>query len=147
MPRGRTLVIRPPGQQSSDINVTPLVDVVLVLLIIFMVLTPLLEKDIGVRVPATEQVESVTEVPRNQLVVQLASDGSLKINDRAVETPAFVARLRDILADRTDRTVFVVAEDTASYARLVEVLDGAKMAGAATLGIATEPPTASGASR
>ena len=66
----RKLAVQPAGRVNSDINITPLVDVVLVLLIIFMVVTPLLEKDIGVRVPATEQVEERTEVPPDQLVVQ-----------------------------------------------------------------------------
>jgi biopolymer transport protein TolR len=127
----RTLAIRPMGQQSSEINVTPLVDVVLVLLIIFMVVTPLLEKDIGVRVPATEQVQSATEVPQSQLVVQLSAAGELQINDRP-----------EILAERFDKTVFVVPEDGANYGRMVHVLDGAKQAGATVLGVATEitPP-------
>ncbi|MBI4701782.1 MAG: biopolymer transporter ExbD [Deltaproteobacteria bacterium] len=136
--RTRTLAIRPMGQQSSEINVTPLVDVVLVLLIIFMVVTPLLEKDIGVKVPATEQVQSASQVPQSQLVVQLAASGDLRINDRPVDEASYVARLRDILAERFDKTVFVVPEDGANYGRVVRVLDGAKQAGAAVLGVATE---------
>jgi biopolymer transport protein TolR len=130
------------GQQSSEINVTPLVDVVLVLLIIFMVVTPLLEKDIGVRVPATEQVQSATEVPQSQLVVQLSAAGELQINDRPVDDTSYVQRLSEILAERFDKTVFVVPEDGANYGRMVHVLDGAKQAGATVLGVATEitPP-------
>jgi len=134
----RTLAIRPMGQQTSEINVTPLVDVVLVLLIIFMVVTPLLEKDIGVRVPATEQVQSASEVPQSQLVVQLSAAGELKINDRPVDEASYVPKLSELLAERFDKTVFVVPEDGANYGRAVHVLDGAKQAGATVLGVATE---------
>ena len=134
----RTLAIRPTGQQSSEINVTPLVDVVLVLLIIFMVVTPLLEKDIGVRVPATEQVQSASEVPQSQLVVQIATNGDLQINDRPVDDGNYVQKLSEILEQRFDKTVFVVPEDGANYGRMVHVLDGAKQAGATVLGVATE---------
>jgi biopolymer transport protein TolR len=134
----RTLAIRPVGQQSSEINVTPLVDVVLVLLIIFMVVTPLLEKDIGVRVPATEQVQSASEVPQSQLVVQIAANGDLQINDRPVDDGSYVQKLSEILEQRFDKTVFVVPEDGANYGRMVHVLDGAKQAGATVLGVATE---------
>jgi biopolymer transport protein TolR len=128
------------GQQSSDINVTPLVDVVLVLLIIFMVVTPLLEKDIGVRVPATEQVETADQLPPDQLVVHLTPEGELQINGRAVDEAAYVDRLREILDRRLEKTVFVTAEDDANYGRFVRALDGAKQAGARTLGVATEAP-------
>ena len=76
----RKLAVKPAAPPNSDINITPLVDVVLVLLIIFMVVTPLLEKDIGVRVPATEQVEEKAEVPPDQLVVHIDSAGELSIN-------------------------------------------------------------------
>jgi biopolymer transport protein TolR len=134
----RTLAIRPTGSQSSEINVTPLVDVVLVLLIIFMVVTPLLEKDIGVRVPATEQVQSASEVPQSQLVVQIATNGDLQINDRPVDDANYVQKLSEILEQRFDKTVFVVPEDGANYGRMVHVLDGAKQAGATVLGVATE---------
>ena len=67
--RLRKTSVQPVGRPQSDINVTPLVDVVLVLLIIFMVVTPLLEKDIMVRVPDHEQVELEVELPPEQLVV------------------------------------------------------------------------------
>ena len=80
----RRLTVKPATRPNSDINITPLVDVVLVLLIIFMVVTPLLEKDIGVRVPATEQVEEKTEVPPDQLVVHIEASGELSINQEKV---------------------------------------------------------------
>src|SRR5215510_7667870 len=96
----RKFFVNPSGRPNSDINVTPLVDVVLVMLIIFMVVTPLLEKDITVRVPATEQVEQVQEVPPDQLVVRVSAEGDLSINTDKVPVAEYVDRLRAILATK-----------------------------------------------
>jgi biopolymer transport protein ExbD len=128
---------------QSDINITPLVDVVLVLLIIFMVVTPLLEKNIPVRTPNSEKVEQATEVPPDQLVVYVDKNGSMRIPSDHVEPAELSARLKtklDVRAD-SDRVVFIVADDLLSYATLVSVLDAAKLAGADVLGFATEAPT------
>jgi len=143
----RKLFVKP-TPPTSEINITPLVDVVLVLLIIFMVVTPLLEKDIGVRVPATEQVEQRDEVPPDQLVVRIDDKGELSINNTKVPQSEYIDRLRTILSTKTkpeDKLVFMVADDQASYGRLVSVIDGAKQAGAETIGLATQLPPAEGA--
>jgi len=136
-----------PSPPQSEINITPLVDVVLVLLIIFMVVTPLLEKDIGVRVPATEQVEQKDEVPPDQLVVRIDDKGELSINNTKVPQTEYVDRLRGILAKKgpNDKLVFMVADDHSNYGFLVATIDGAKQAGAETIGLATQlpPPKAS----
>ena len=127
---------------NSDINVTPLVDVVLVLLIIFMVVTPLLEKDIEVRIPETEDVP-VEQMPQdnNQLIVKLDADGSYSINAEPIAADAYVEKLKRMLAAKSskeDRIVFFVADDKANYGKLVAAFDGAKQAGAFVLGMATE---------
>jgi biopolymer transport protein TolR len=139
----KKFLVRPAAPMNSDINVTPLVDVVLVLLIIFMVVTPLLEKDIGVRVPATEQVKEDTPPPPDQLVVRVTAQGDTQINDEKVDSADLVGKLKAIL-DRQrkpeDKIVFIVADDGASYGTVVHVLDSAKVAGAETLGMMTELP-------
>ncbi len=86
--------------RTPKINVTPLVDVVLVLLIIFMVVTPLLEKDIEVRVPDSEEVQEQTEVPPDQLVVSLDADaGRMKLNsDDVIATEEYVEKLTRVVA-------------------------------------------------
>ncbi|WP_375771433.1 biopolymer transporter ExbD [Archangium gephyra] len=127
---------------NSDINVTPLVDVVLVLLIIFMVVTPLLEKDIEVRIPETEDVP-MEQMPQdnNQLIVKLDSDGTYSINTEPVQKDEYVNKLKRMLAakpNKEDRIVFFVADDKANYGLLVAAFDGAKQAGAFVLGMATE---------
>jgi len=140
MKKTKKIAVQPATPPSTEINVTPLVDVVLVLLIIFMVVTPLLEKDIAVSVPSTEKVEQVDEVPPDQLVVKIASNGDLLVNGEKTEMAGFVPRLEGVLSKKVpkDRIVFVLAEDGASYGTLVHVLDGAKVAGAQTLGLMTE---------
>jgi len=140
MKKHRRFAIRPVAAVNSDINVTPLVDVVLVLLIIFMVVTPLLEKNIGVRTPATEKVEQVTEVPPDQIVVYVDAKGQMRINATQVSTADLVPKLKQMLDLRADKTVFVVADDKLRYPTCVSVLDGTRAAGAQILGFATDAP-------
>jgi biopolymer transport protein TolR len=134
--------LRPAGRANSDINVTPLVDVVLVLLIIFMVVTPLLEKDIPVRTPDSEKVEQVNEVPQDQIVIYVNREGDLRLNSDRVGAADLVGRLKQLLDPRAsaDRIVFIVAEDACNYGKFVRVLDSAREAGAQVLGFATDPP-------
>jgi len=130
------------GRPNSDINVTPLVDVVLVLLIIFMVLTPLLEKDIQVRVP-DEDTEVVPEPDPDQIVVSVEESGTIKLNSEAVDDASYVERMKRVLAAKApdERLVFFIPEEKANYARVIFALDDARAAGAKILGVITEPVT------
>ena len=144
-PRATSLVrVSPP---KSAINVTPLVDVVLVLLIIFMVVMPLLEKEIALRIPDTSEVETPSEVPDAQLVVRVESDGTFTIDGERTAPERYVEALRARLTGRApgQRVVFVGAASEAPYPRLVEALEGAQQAGAATLAMA--PPEEAAAPR
>lgn len=136
----RTLVIKPEIHARGEINVTPLIDVVLVLLIIFMVVTPLAERELAVLLPDHERVAEPARVAPSQLAVQIDDRGALAINDREVQPAAYVSTLRSLLEGREpgQRVVFVVASDAVAYPRLVEVLDGAKRAGAVSVGLALE---------
>jgi biopolymer transport protein TolR len=138
----RQLYVRPAGGSNGDINVTPLVDVVLVLLIIFMVVTPLLEKDIPVRTPDSEKVEEVNSVPQDQLVVYVNKNGDLRINNDKVSLDEFTGRLKTLLDPKAsiDKVVFIVAEDSCNYGKFVHVLDATREAGAEVLGFATDKP-------
>jgi biopolymer transport protein TolR len=128
------------GRPNSDINVTPLVDVVLVLLIIFMVVTPLLEKDIQVRVP-DEDTEVIPDPDPNQIVVSVEESGSIKLNSELVDDASYVERMRRVLAAKApdERLVFFIPEEKSNYGRVVFALDGARTAGAKILGVITEP--------
>jgi len=141
--------VRVQGRPNSDINVTPLVDVVLVLLIIFMVVTPLLDKMLRVRVPDAEQTEEYEKPSSAQIVVSVDEAGDLAINSEKIADGEFVGRLRRVLGARApgDKLVFFAADDKALYPRLVLALDGARQAGAEIMTMTTEPmASAKGAS-
>jgi biopolymer transport protein TolR len=140
----KPLLVKPAGNANTEINVTPLIDVVLVLLIIFMVLTPLKESDIAVVVPDSDQAEDASEVPPDQLVVYLGPTGRTKVNTQDVPFDQLGVVLKERLTPRkpADRLVFVVADDSIAYGKLVAVIDQAKQAGAETIGYATEAPDA-----
>ena len=136
----RKFKVAPQGAPNSEINITPLVDVVLVLLIIFMVVTPLLEKDIEVRVPDKQEELDESQIPPDQLVVSVAKDGQLSINADKVTAEEYVDKLSRAVAAKAkgERLVFFTADDETNYGKLVGALDGARRAGAETLGMATE---------
>ena len=133
------------GRPNSDINVTPLVDVVLVLLIIFMVVTPLLEKDIQVRVPDDTQEETTPEDMQDQLVVSIDESGQIKLNSEALDDETYKTRIKRALAAKSyeEKLVFFLPEDKAPYPRVVQALDWTRAAGAYILGVVTEPVAAS----
>lgn len=144
MAKHRRLSIQSATNANSDINITPLVDVVLVLLIIFMVVTPLLEKDILVRVPSMEKVETVQDVPEGQLLIRLLRTGEIKLNGNPLAMNEIVDKLKPQLATKKaeDKVVFVSPDDDANYGQLIMILDRAKGAGAEAIGMTTEPPPA-----
>jgi biopolymer transport protein TolR len=100
-----------------------------------------------VRVPQSEQVEDTSEVPPDQLVVSLDAQGQLKLNQEAIDLNDYVPRLKRVLAAKPagEKLVFFTADDEASYALLVAALDGARHAGAETLGMMTDPVPVAGA--
>lgn len=115
----------------TEINVTPLVDVVLVLLIIFMVVTPLAQLGYGVQVPAVSP--SGPPVHTQQLILRMDLDGRLFINQEEVSRSNFAARLREILASRADYAVFVMADGELSYEKVAEFIDLCQAAGAPSM--------------
>jgi biopolymer transport protein ExbD len=138
----RTIAISAVKEAQAEINVTPLIDVVLVLLIIFMVMTPLVERDLSVQLSTEKRTQQPSEVAPTQVLVAVDGRGALQINQQPVSRTEYVERLRTLLSGRApeDQVVFVVASDTTSYASLVEAIDRAKQAGAAMVGLATDTP-------
>lgn len=125
------------GGPSGEINVTPLVDVVLVLLIIFMVVTPVVRVGRDVSVPPRGEAGDQRVAP-NQLVVRLEADGGLFINGEAIAPGTFAARLRQVLAGRASEPTFVAAAGTVPYQTVIALMDVCREAGAANLAIVVD---------
>ncbi len=127
----------------NDINVTPLIDVVLVLLIIFMVLTPLADKQMFMRVPEYEptQVVPPEQVPPDQTVLTVKADGRVLLNrqDRSIDEA--MAYLHDAYTNRMSKVLFFNAEDNVKYDQAMKVLDLAHQAGVNTIGMMTDAPS------
>jgi biopolymer transport protein TolR len=122
-------------------NVTPLVDVVLVLLIIFMVITPLLTKRFWVHTPKQEKQEverqELTKDPDPPLVIRVGADRTITVNGAAVEFAELPERLRRMFAARDDHILFFDAADAALYGYAVQVMDQARAGGAVTIATLT----------
>ena len=127
------------GGPRSDINITPLVDVVLVLLIIFMVMTPLLLKELDIKVPEKAQdVEVVPPTAQSQVVLKIDAEGKLAINGDPVPRETLGDRVRDVFAPRREKLLFFDIDDRANYGLVVEAMDVCRGAGVKTLGLMTK---------
>ena len=126
------------GGVRSDINITPLVDVVLVLLIIFMVMTPTLLKELDVTVPEKADVQMATPSTTDQIVISVNKEGKVAINHEAINLSQLAPRIHDLMMARSDKLVFFDVDDDALYEDVVHAMDTCRGAGAKTLGIMTK---------
>jgi biopolymer transport protein ExbD len=122
----------------SDINVTPLIDVVLVLLIVFMVMVPKLLNQSPVDVPPKAPDNVDTPPASDQLVVAIGEDGRVAINGEAVLLEALPDKVREIMQNRSKKLMFFNPDDNAQYGDVVKVMDICRGAGVKNLGIMTK---------
>jgi biopolymer transport protein ExbD len=126
------------GSLRSEINVTPLVDVVLVLLIIFMVITPVVQMGYLVKVPPKAPPGTPITVQQDQIVIRVTSEGRLMINKEDVAHEQLPARLRDILKGNTSKMIFFAGARDVTYDDAIIALDLARQSGANNIGIIVE---------
>ena len=119
----------------SEINITPLVDVMLVLLVIFMVVTPLLRREVPVELPRTETGREAA--PQTRMTLTATADGRLLLDGEAWTDAELPERLRAAYAARADKTIFLAADRGLPYSRVVDLMDTCRGAGIERIGIVT----------
>ena len=131
----------------SDINVTPMVDVMLVLLIIFMVITPMLSKGVSVdKVKAKNPIAMQAADKTDAVIVAVTRDGKSYIGNTQVPADQMAPKVKDLLTNRVDKEVFMRADARARYEKVVEVVNNLRAAGVDQLGLITETPQGAGQS-
>ena len=123
----------------ADINVTPMVDVMLVLLIIFMVITPMLSKGVSVDMVKTRNPIAMHDADKSDAVmVAITRDGKVYLGSNLILPEDLPPKVKDMLTNKLDKTVFVRADQRARYEKVVDVVDNLRAAGVDQLGLLTE---------
>jgi biopolymer transport protein ExbD len=123
----------------ADINVTPMVDVMLVMLIIFMVITPMLSKGVTVDMVRTKNPIAMQAADKSDAIIAVITrDGKTYLNTTQMPPEDMPGKVKDLLTNRLDKTVFVRADQRAKYEKVVDVVDNLRAAGVDQLGLLTE---------
>jgi biopolymer transport protein ExbD len=124
---------------SSDINVTPMVDVMLVLLIVFMVITPMLQHGVSVDLAPVNNPEPMQDADKEDaLLVAVMRDGKVYFGNDQIAPDQLTNKIKDRLANKTDKRVYLKADARAKFGSVVDVVDNVRAAGVDDLGLLTE---------
>ena len=131
------------GGVKSDINVTPLCDVMLVLLIIMMIVAPLLQQGVSVTLPKAQNTVDKPEV-QGQTVVAIAKDKSMYVNAKPVQEQEMATRINEILENAKEKVVVIRADEEVEYGAVMAAMDQLRQAGIEDIGLITDPKRAPG---
>ena len=139
MPVNLTVLKHKAPPPVADINVTPMVDVMLVMLIIFMVITPMLSKGVSVDLVKTRNPIAMQAADKSDAIVcAITRDGKTYLGTTQTPAEDLPPKVKDLLTNRLDKTVFVRADSRAKYEKVVDVVDNLRAAGVDQLGLLTE---------
>jgi biopolymer transport protein ExbD len=132
------------GGVKSDINVTPLVDVMLVLLIIMILVAPMLQQGVSVRLPVASNTTSKPET-QDQTVVAIAANKAMYLNAKPVQEVELATRISEIIESKSDKMVLIKADEEVEYGAVMAAMDRLREAGVEDIGLITEQRKAPGA--
>ena len=129
------------GGLKSDINVTPLVDVMLVLLVIMMLIAPLLQQGVSVKLPTASNTTDKPEV-QGQTIIAIASKGALYLNARPIKDDELADKVKDLLENQKEKIVLIKGDEAADYSFIMAAMDQLRQAGIEVIGLITDPKRA-----